>query len=61
VLLLQGFGGTDKLDVVARSVPEPGPGEVLVKVLAASVQYTDVILRQGRYPDLKEKPPLVLG
>jgi NADPH:quinone reductase-like Zn-dependent oxidoreductase len=61
VLLLQEFGGTDKLAVVTRSVPEPGPGEVLVKVLAASVQYTDVILRQGRYPDLKEKPPLVLG
>jgi NADPH:quinone reductase-like Zn-dependent oxidoreductase len=61
VLLLQEFGGTDKLAVVTRSVPEPGPGEVLVKVLAASVQFTDVILRQGRYPDLKEKPPLVLG
>jgi len=42
-------------------MPTPGVGQVLVKVLAASVQYTDVILRKGRYPDLKDKPPLVLG
>jgi NADPH:quinone reductase-like Zn-dependent oxidoreductase len=60
-VLLQKFGGPDELVVVERPVPEPGAGEVLVRVLAASVQYTDVILRKGRYPDLKEKPPLVLG
>jgi NADPH:quinone reductase-like Zn-dependent oxidoreductase len=61
VVLLQKFGGAENFAVVERSVPEPGVGEVLVKVLAASVQYTDVILRKGKYPDLKEKPPLVLG
>jgi len=60
-LLLQKFGGTDGFVVVERPMPTPGVGEVLVKVLAASVQFTDVILRKGRYPDLKEKPPLVLG
>jgi NADPH:quinone reductase-like Zn-dependent oxidoreductase len=59
--MLQKFGGPDGFVVVDRSVPEPGPGEVLVKVLAASVQFTDVMLRKGQYPDLKEKPPLVLG
>jgi NADPH:quinone reductase-like Zn-dependent oxidoreductase len=32
-----------------------------VRTLAASVQFTDVILRRGEYPDLKDKPPLVLG
>src|SRR4249920_2475245 len=61
VLLLQRFGGPDGFAVVERPMPDPGVGEVLVKVLAASVQFTDVILRKGRYPDLKEKPPLVLG
>lgn len=60
-LLLNKFGGPDGFAVVERSTPEPGVGEVLVKVLAASVQFTDIILRKGRYPDLKEKPPLVLG
>ena len=59
--MLRKFGGPDGFAVVECPVPEPGPGEVLVKVLAASVQFTDVMLRKGRYPDLKEKPPLVLG
>jgi NADPH:quinone reductase-like Zn-dependent oxidoreductase len=61
VLLLRKFGGPDGFAVVERPVPEPDAGEVLVKVLAASVQFTDVMLRKGQYPDLKEKPPLVLG
>lgn len=59
--MLDKFGGPEEFAVVERPVPEPGPGEVLVKVLAASVQFTDVLLRKGHYPDLKEKPPLVLG
>ena len=59
--MLQRFGGPEGLVVVERPVPDPGVGEVLVRVLAASVQFTDVILRKGQYPDLKEKPPLVLG
>src|SRR5450755_4025580 len=61
VLMLRKFGGPDGFAVVERPVPEPGAGEVLVKVLAASVQFTDIMLRKGRYPDLKERPPLVLG
>ncbi len=61
VLLLEKFGGTEGLVVSEAGIPEPAAGEVLVKILAASVQFTDVMLRKGRYPDLKEKPPLVLG
>jgi NADPH:quinone reductase len=59
--MLRKFGGPDGFAAVDRPVPEPGAGEVLVKVLAASVQFTDVMLRKGQYPDLKERPPLVLG
>lgn len=61
VVLLREFGRPDRLAVVERPVPEPRAGEVLVRVLAASVQFTDIMLRKGQYPDLKEKPPLVLG
>jgi NADPH2:quinone reductase len=61
VLTLRKFGGPDGFTVAEAPVPEPGSGEVLVKVLAASVQFTDIMIRKGRYPDLKEKPPLVLG
>ena len=61
VLMLQKFGGPDGFTVAEAPVPEPSSGEVLVKVLAASVQFTDIMIRKGQYPDLKEKPPIVLG
>ena len=63
VLLLRKFGGPEGFAVVESPMPVPGPGEVLVKVLAASVQFTDVILRQGRYPDQLGPPsqPTDLG
>jgi putative PIG3 family NAD(P)H quinone oxidoreductase len=33
-----------------RPTPEPGPGEVLIRVAAAGVNRPDVMQRQGRYP-----------
>jgi len=36
--------------VVARPIPQPGPGEVLVKVAAAGVNRPDILQRRGLYP-----------
>ena len=36
--------------VVFRPVPQPGEGEVLVRVVAAGVNRPDVLQRQGGYP-----------
>ncbi len=55
------FGGAEEIVRRDTAIPEPARGEPLVKVLAASVQFTDVMLRKGRYPALKDKPPLVPG
>src|SRR5207249_4653649 len=38
--------------------PTPGPGQALVKIDAAGVNYVDVYQRTGLYP---VKPPLILG
>ncbi len=38
------------LTVTEREVPEPGPGEVLVKLTACGVCYTDLDLLQGHWP-----------
>ena len=43
-------GGPDALQVVERDLPQPGPGEVLVRVLAAGVGPWDVHLRSGELP-----------
>lgn len=44
-----GNGGYDKLDYRAVPVPVPGPGEVLVNVLAAGVNNTEINTRLGWY------------
>ncbi|WP_185928637.1 NAD(P)H-quinone oxidoreductase [Sphingomonas sp. IC081] len=43
-------GGPDVLTPVTVPVPQPGPGEVLVKVAFAGVNRPDVVQRQGKYP-----------
>jgi NADPH:quinone reductase len=54
------YGGPDVLRVVEDKIPEPGPGEVRVKVLAAGVSYTDAMLRAGTYLGVP-KPPFTPG
>jgi putative PIG3 family NAD(P)H quinone oxidoreductase len=43
-------GGPEQLKVATRPIPQPGDGEVLVRVEAAGVNRPDVMQRQGRYP-----------
>lgn len=44
-----GVGGYDKLSYVDRPLPRHGPGEVLVRVLAAGVNNTEINTRLGWY------------
>jgi NADPH:quinone reductase-like Zn-dependent oxidoreductase len=49
-VLLQGHGGFDRLDIRDDvAVPQPGVGQVLVKVAAAGVNNTDINTRIGWY------------
>jgi putative PIG3 family NAD(P)H quinone oxidoreductase len=43
-------GGPEQLKAAMRPLPQPGAGEVLVRVAAAGVNRPDVMQRQGRYP-----------
>ena len=43
-------GGPEMLVPEQRPVPQPGAGEILVKVAAAGVNRPDVIQRMGHYP-----------
>ena len=53
---LTGHGGPEKLVWSDRiSVPRPGPGEVLVQVLAAGVNATDINTRTGWYGTAEAK------
>jgi NADPH:quinone reductase-like Zn-dependent oxidoreductase len=50
--------GIDKLALVDRDTPQPGPGEVLVRLTAASLNYRDYMTVQGTY-NPKQKRPMV--
>lgn len=43
-------GGPEVLRLVELGVPQPGPGQVLVRVHYAGVNRPDVVQRQGNYP-----------
>ncbi len=47
---MQRTGGPEVLELVDLPTPEPGPGQVLVRVRAAGVNFIDTYLREGRYP-----------
>ena len=49
-VLLEGFGGVDVLKVGEVERPKPGEGQVLVKVVATSINRPDLVQREGKYP-----------
>lgn len=56
------FGGPEVMELAEQpTIPEPGQGEVRVKVLAAGTGFTDSFIRRGRYPDFKGPLPFTPG
>lgn len=45
----------DSLTMQEREVPRPGPGQVLVRMKAASLNYRDLLIITGRYPGMKSE------
>jgi NADPH:quinone reductase-like Zn-dependent oxidoreductase len=61
-LRISRFGGPEVLEMAEEpATPEPGPGEVRIKVLAAGTGFTDTMIRRGRYPDFKGPLPFTPG
>ena len=49
-VLLDGFGGLEVLKIGEIDKPSPKAGEVLVKVVATSINRPDLVQRAGKYP-----------
>jgi NADPH:quinone reductase len=54
-IVLSETGGPEQLRLAEVPDPVPGDGQVLVRVRAAGINFLDVLVRQGRYP---QAPPL---
>jgi NADPH:quinone reductase-like Zn-dependent oxidoreductase len=60
VALIREHGGPEVIRIEGREIPEPGPGEVLVRVLAVSVNHLDMWVRRGM-PGMPIPFPRILG
>ncbi len=55
---IQSIGGPEVLKLVDLPIPEPGPGQVLIRVEAVGVNFIEIYFRKGTY---KATLPLVPG
>jgi len=53
-------GGADTLEIAFAEKPQPAPGQLRVRVLAAGINRADIVQREGHYPPPKGASP-VLG
>jgi len=60
-VIVDHYGGPEVLKLVEEDDPRPSRGEVLVRVLAAGVSFTDAQLRAGTYLPGAPKPPFTPG
>jgi len=61
-IVITKFGEPEVLKLIEEStLPEPKTGEVRVKILKAGANFTDIMIRKGKYPDVKNKPPFTPG
>ncbi len=61
-LEIRAFGGPEVIQLVEdAALPQPGPGEVRIRVEASSLAFTDTLIRRNLYPVLKLTLPLTLG
>jgi NADPH:quinone reductase len=54
------LGGPDVLRITEQEAPRPGPGQVVVDVAAAGVNYMDIYQREG-VGNYRTEPPFVPG
>src|SRR5271166_6453699 len=59
-LTISRYGGPEVLEIRTGPDPVPGPGQVLIRVARAGLNFADVSARVGLYPDAP-KPPVVVG
>ena len=61
---IKAFGGPEALTMLSVADPVPGPGEALIKVAFAGINFVDIYMRNGSYAKSArhgEELPMVLG
>jgi NADPH:quinone reductase-like Zn-dependent oxidoreductase len=59
-VVISRLGGPEVLQLREEELPEPGLGEVRVRILATGVSYADLLMREGVHPEAP-RPPFTPG
>src|SRR5499425_1867905 len=59
-VVLNRFGGPEVLEIVEDEIPQPGPGAVRVRIIAAGLSGADLLMREGVHPRTP-RPPFTSG
>ncbi len=54
------YGGPDVFQIQETETPEPGPDQIQIQVKAIGLNFADVLMRTGIYPNTP-KPPFIPG
>jgi NADPH:quinone reductase len=54
---IEEYGGPETLRLGNLELPDPGPGEVHIKLLAAGLNFVDVHLRRGELRVVGDRSP----
>lgn len=57
---IRNAGPPETLEAIDAPEPTAGPGQILIRVHRAGVNFADILARQGIYPDAP-KPPFIPG
>jgi NADPH:quinone reductase-like Zn-dependent oxidoreductase len=55
-IIVRRLGGPEVLETLVEPAPEPGRGEVRVRVLAAGVSFAELLMREGVHPEKTTLP-----
>jgi NADPH:quinone reductase-like Zn-dependent oxidoreductase len=55
-VVVRRFGGPEVLEIVEEEIPQPGPGAVRVRIIAAGLSGADLLMREGVHPRTPRAP-----
>jgi len=55
-MLISRRGGPEVLTLMDEPMPQPGPNQLRLRVLATGVAFADVLMREGLYPGIPSHP-----
>lgn len=58
-ILIEQLGGSEVMQLTDQPIPTPAPKQVRVKVEAVGLNYSDIMIREGRYLQRTELPQIL--